>query len=448
MQRPSRLVYLCRDFLVTGHMSLLRSDICCEERRTFRLHMTYSVIEGFILGVLALNEFVFIKSLLGSNYQVGLLFQFSMLVFLLLLFVNEFLRRVKNRRRFLQITGILTRIPLILLMFFPRSHEALSGNSIYHFVFLAIFLIYYLAAPVINPTINLLLRANYKHQNFGRFYSIATSANKIVLLFTTFFYGLLLDFDNFAFTYVFPVVSVLGIVSVFLLAQINYTPPEIISIPENIRQSVKKSVFNMYRLLRSNKPYLHFEISFMFYGVAFMLTSPVMSIFFYDALDLNYSSMAFYKNVYNILAIIILPFFGRILGKIDPRKFAVLTFSSLGMYLFFLMLTQYFPQHIEFQGLKLYFTLIFYVIFHGIFAGTMVLLWNIGSAYFGKVDEADIYQSTHLFLTGVRALFAPIFGIYLLEIRGFTTAFLTAIGFVVVAIAILLWSYSRSKSNQ
>ena len=428
-------------------MNFLQKDICCEERRTFRLHLAYSVIEGFIIGVLALNEFVFIKSLLGSNYQVAILFQFSMLVFLLLLFVNEFLRRIKNRRRFLQYTGILTRLPLMLLMFFPRSHEALAGNTVYHLVFLAIFLIYYLAAPVINPTINLLLRANYQHQNFGRFYSIATSANKIVLLFTTFFYGLLLDYDNFAFVYVFPAVSILGMVSIFLLAKIHYTLPEVISIPESILQSVKKSVFNMYQLVKSNKSYLHFEISFMFYGVAFMLTAPVMSIFFYDALDLNYSSMAFYKNIYNILAIIILPFFGRMLGKIDPRKFAVLTFSSLGLYLFFLMITQYFPQHIEMQGIKLYFVLIFYVIFHGVFAGTMVLLWNIGSAYFGKVDEADIYQSTHLFLTGVRALFAPVFGIYLLDIWGFTTAFLTAIGFTVVAIAILIFSYSRSKAN-
>ena len=58
------------------------------ERRTFLLHMAYSVIEGVILGVLALNEFVFIKSLKGSDYQLGFLFQFSMVVFLFLVFFN------------------------------------------------------------------------------------------------------------------------------------------------------------------------------------------------------------------------------------------------------------------------------------------------------------------------------------------------------------------------
>lgn len=102
-------------------MKFFPADICCEERRTFRLHLAYSIIEGFILGVLALNEFVFIKSLLGSNYQLGVLFQFSMLVFLFLLFINEFLKRIKKRRVFLRRVGIITRLPLMLLFFF-RDH--------------------------------------------------------------------------------------------------------------------------------------------------------------------------------------------------------------------------------------------------------------------------------------------------------------------------------------
>lgn len=424
-------------------MKLVSLDLCCEERRTFRLHLAYSLIEGFILAVLALNEFVFIKSLLGSNYQLGVLFQFSMLVFLLLLFVNEFLKRIKKRRIFLRWVGIITRLPLMLLFFFPRSAEALEGNSVYHLIFLAIFLIYYLAAPVVNPTINLLLRTNYQHQNFGKLYSIATSANKIVLLAVTFLYGLLLDYDNYAFVYVFPVASVLGIVSIFLLSKIHYTPPEVIAIRESFAVSVKKSVKNMHRILKDNLPYRHFEISFMFYGAAFMLTAPVITIFFYSALDLNYSSVAFYKNIYNILAILLLPFFGKIIGKIDPRKFGVITFSSLALYLFFLMITQYFPDFIELYGIKLYFTLILYVLFHGLFAATMVLLWNIGSAYFGKVEEADIYQSIHLFLTGVRALIAPLFGIWLFELYGFTATFLVAILLTMSGIGMLIWSYRR-----
>lgn len=425
----------------------LKIDICCEERRTFGLHLTYSVIEGFILGILALNEFVFIKSLLGSNYQLSVLFQFSMLVFLLLVFVNEFLKRIKKRRVFLRWVGIITRLPLMLLFFFPRNPEVYEANNYYHLIFLGIFLVYYLAALVINPTINLLLKTNYSHQNFGTLYSYSQSANKIVLLVTTFLYGLLLDYDNYTFTYIFPVAAVLGMTSIFMLSRINYNPPEVIRIKNTIMQSVATSVKNMFRILKNNRPYLHFEIGFMLYGFAFMTTYAVITIFFYEELQLNYSSVAFYKNAYNILAILLLPLFGRMLGKLDPRKFGIITYTSLAAYLFFLMITEYVPYFVDFFNIKLYYTLIFYIIFHGFFAATMVLLWNIGSAYFGRDDEADIYQSIHLFLTGVRAIFAPLFGVFIYEQFGFTITFSLGILSLLAAITLMYWSHKTSHKE-
>lgn len=397
------------------------------------------------MGVLALNEFVFIKSLKGSNYELGMLFQFSMLVFVLLIFVNEFLKRIKYRRKFLRRVGIITRLPLLLLIFFPRSEAGMDGSSYYHLLFLLIFLVYYLAALVINPTINLLLKKNYRHQNFGKLYSYSTSANKVIMLVTTFCYGLLLDYDNYAFVYVLPVVSILGIISVFFLSKIDYIPPERLIAKITIRKSVGNSIRNMYGLLRDNRPYLHFEMSFMLYGFAFMITYAVTTIFFYNQLNLNYSSVAFYKNAYNILAIVLLPVFGKLLGKMDPRKFGVITYSSIALYLFFLMITEYFPAYFVFFEIKIYYTLIFYILFHGLFASTMTLLWNIGSAYFGKDEEADIYQSTHLFLTGSRAVYAPLLGILFYEMFGYSITFSIAIIALIFAVVLMMWSYKKEK---
>ena len=384
-------------------MKLFSPNINPLERRTFRLHLTYSIIEGFILGSLALNEFVFIKSLKGTNLELGILFQMSLVVFLLLVFVNEFLKQIKKRRVFLRKVGIITRLPLLLLFFFPRSAEALQATSMYHLFFLLIFLVYYLAAPVVNPTINLFLKNNYRSQNFGSLYSYATSVNKIVMLITTFFYGLLLDYDPFAFAYVLPAAGLMGMVSIWFLSEIDFTAPQLPGHSVSFWQTIKESIKNMYRILRNNRPYLHFEISFMIYGFSYMITYAVTTIFFYEILNLNYSSVAFYKNSYNILAIILLPFFGKLMGKFDPRQIGVISFGALGLYLFFLALTEFLPYYTDFIGIKLYFTLIFYVIFQGLFAATMPLLWNIGSAYFANDNEAEIYQSTHLFLTGVRA---------------------------------------------
>ena len=417
------------------------------ERNTFKLHMGYSVLEGIVLGVLALNEFVFLKSLNGSHIQLGILFQFSMLVFVGLLFINELIRRTKHKAAMLRKTAIITRLPLALLVFFPHSEQAMKGDSVYHLMFLAIFLIYYLASPIIYPTINQFLKNTYRHENFGKLYSKATSINKVVMMLVTFAYGFWLDIDAYAYTYVYPAVAIVGIVSVFLLSKIPYNEKEVI-IKKPYPLAVKDSIKRMKRILITNKPYLHFEWGFMLYGFAFMSTVAVITIYYNEALHLNYSSVAFYKNSYNILAILFLPFFGKLLGKIDPRKFAAYTFGSMLLYILALALTQYFPNYTVIWNIKIYYLMLFYIFFHGIFAATMSLLWFIGSAYFGKNEEAGDLQSVHLSLTGIRAIFAPLIGVVIYQIFGFTITFLLAIFTLFLAIILMIWSYKRERIMQ
>lgn len=421
---------------------MLNLQLNTKENRTFKLHFIYMLIEGIVLGVLALNEFVFIKSIHGTNYQLGLLFQFSMLVFLFLILINEFLKRIKNRVLLLRWVAIASRLPLLLLWFFPREAVLYSGQE-YHYIFLALFLVYFLGNMIIYPNINYLLKQNYSHKNFGKLYSYATSANKLVMLVVTFAYGLLLDADNYAFTYVLPAVGVFAIGSVFVLSMIKYPKQTENQISYGILKSVSASVKQMKEIIRTNKPYKHFEAGFMLYGFSFMISVTVITIYFYDELNLNYSSVAFYRNAYNILAIVLLPYFGKLLGNIDPRKFAAVTYASIALYIFFVLLTSYFPQHFKLYGITIYYTLILYILFHGVFAATMVLLWNIGSAYFCDAEDAGTYQSLHLSLTGLRAVAAPLLGVFIYEFFGFTVTFSIAILSLLFAIWLMRWSYLR-----
>jgi hypothetical protein len=405
--------------------------------------MIYMSLEGVILGVLALNEFVFIKSLHGTNFQLGFLFQFSMVIFLFLVFINEFLKRVRNRKRLLRLVALLTRLPLLLIFLFPRDEATVLSHEVYHYIYLGLFLVYYSGNIVIYPNINYLLKTNYRHQNFGRLYSYATSLNKIIMLVVTFAYGYLLDHNNFFFVYALPATGLLGIASGFVLAAIPAPEPSSVPEKKTLLASVKQSIREMWSILKENVPYRHFEAGFMLYGFSFMISVTVITIYFYEALNLNYSSVAFYRNSYNILAIMLLPVAGKLLGDIDPRKFAVITYLSIALYIFFLMMTSYFPYHFEFLDITVYYTLILYIIFHGIFAATMVLLWNIGSAYFCQPEEAGTYQSIHLSLTGIRAVFAPILGVLFYELFGFQATFSVAIISLLMAVVLMIWSYNR-----
>lgn len=415
-----------------------------KEIKAFKLHFGYSVIDGMMRGALIMNEFVFIKSLKGSNYQLGMLFQFSVIVLIFSVLFNELLRRSLNKRRFLSVVGILTHLPLLLLLFFPKQDIDMPAESIYHFVFLFVFLIYFLSRPLVFPTINLLLKHNYRDEVFGRLYSIATSFNKVFMLVTTLVYGIILDFHPFAFVYVFPVLGIAGTFSIFLVSRIDYSE-EYPTIKKTFKESVKKSLENLVSILKLNVPYRHYEISFMFYGFAFMSTKAVITLFYKEALDLNYSSVAFYENAFNILTIALLPVFGRILGKTDPRRFVIFTYMALALFIFFVGFTQFVPVYHELLGIQIYYFLLLAIIFKGIFAATMALSWSIGSSYFCRKEEAGDYQSVHLTLTGLRGLFAPLIGIYFYELFDFSGTFSIAILALLFAIFLMYWSYRHFR---
>jgi len=120
-------------------------NLTVKEKRSFKLHFTFSLIDGMIRGALLLNEYIFIKSLSGTSYQLSFLFQSSVVVLLLSVFFNELIYRARRKGHLLRIAGLITHLPLILLLFFPRNPEMYSVNSIYHFAFLFIFFTYYLS---------------------------------------------------------------------------------------------------------------------------------------------------------------------------------------------------------------------------------------------------------------------------------------------------------------
>ncbi len=417
------------------------------ERRTFKLHLLYFFIDGVILGVMALNEFVILRSMNGSNLQVAMLTQFMAFVLIFAIFFNEILRRIKNKKKLLRVIAISTRLPLFALIFFPKNPEAYSAGSIYPYLFLAIFLIYVLANPLLFPTINMFLKNNYSHKNFGKLYGYASTVNKVVVMLVTVGFGFLLDFDSYSIRYVYPIVGALGILSIFILSLIDTKSIPIIQIKRSFWTAIKDSLVTIKSIIVGNKPYRDFEIGFMLYGIAWMVTFPVISIFLADELNMNGASFGFYKNAYNILTIFMIPFFGKLIGKIDPRRFAIITFSTMALHLVLLIVTHYFPVYTDFMNIRLYLFLILSYLAFSVFIATMSILWYIGSAYFCKDEDVSTYQAIHTSLTGVRGLFAPLLGIVIFSFFGYNVTFSFGAFLLFTAIIILVRSYKRKNNS-
>ncbi len=416
-----------------------------DEQKAFKLHLWYSSLDGLVRGALVLNEFIFVKSLKGSNVHLAFLFQFSMVVFLFAMLANEVMRRYSNRKKLLRAVGMIARLPLITFAFFPLvSKDGLPEN--YHLLFLGVFLLFYSSQIAVIPSINQYLKGNYRHQNFGRLFSYATTINKVLIMVSTFSAGLLLDWDANSYRLFYPAVGVLGVISIFQLTKIDFKQ-NIDPVQAPLWRSLSQSFIRIYLILKNNKPFRHLEFGFMLYGFAWMSTHAVITIFYDSALHLNYSSVAFYNNAYNLVAILVLPLFGKLIGNMDPRRFGIITFGSMMLFIASTALTEYITPFTEVFGLKLYHMLLIGVIFNGFFMGSMPILWGIGSSYFCKPTEAADYQSVHLFLTGLRALFAPIIGIRLYEHFGFSITYITGIVLLVWAIALMIYSEKRFSKN-
>ena len=412
------------------------------ERKAFKLHLFYSSIDGIARGALILNEFIFIKSLKGSNVQLAFLFQFSMVVFLFAMLANEIMRRYANRKKLLRTVGIITRLPLVIFSVFPaiNADEGLSPN--YHLLFLGVFLLFYTSQIAVVPSINQYLKGNYRHENFGKLFSYSTTVNKVLMMVSTFTAGILLDFDPNSYRIFYPMVGILGVVSIFQLTRIEYKH-KVEAATQPVTRALGDSFKRIFYILKNNTPFRHLELGFILYGFAWMSTHAVITIFYKEALDLNYSSVSFYNNAYNLVAIAVLPLFGKLIGKTDPRRFGIITFGALMLFIAFTGLTEYFTGFNTIWGLKLYHMLLIAVIFNGLFMGSMPILWGIGSSYFCEPHEAADYQSVHLFLTGFRALFAPIIGIKLYEWFGFSITYAVGIGFLTLAIMLMIYSEKK-----
>ena len=421
-----------------------RLNISESEFGVFRIHILFSIIQGVIMGVFALNEFVFIKDMLGTKMQLSYLLQLSVILMLFSVFVNEFLRRIQNKKKMLIWASIITHLPLIGIAFFPTNDAAYQSFPYYHYIFLGIFFFFYLNLIIVLPIINQMLKGAYEHSNFGRLYSYASSINKTVLMLVTFGFGFMLDADNYAFVYVYPILAFLGVLSIALLAKIE-VPQEKIIIKRSFFAASFNSLREMKSILQTNRPYRQFEIGFMFYGFAWMITASIIAIYFNEALGMNHATYGFYKNGYNVMAILLLPYFGKVLGKIDPRKFAAITFASLLFYLFFMSLTEHFPFSFHIGSIEVFGMLVVAYLFYGVFAATMALLWFIGSAYFCKKEEAAPYQAVHLSLTGFRAIISFQLGIVFYELWGFTTTFSIAVISLAIGVVYMIWSY-KSQS--
>ena len=402
-----------------------------------------------------MNEIVMAKDTIlnGDKSLIAILFQVTMVLLLLGVPLNEFVKRIKNKKRLLLLTALFTRMPLLLFLLFPSATSEITG--FHHAAYLSIFLVYCLANPVILPIINQLLKHNYSHKNFGRLYSFSTAAKKIAATISVVTFGSILSSEPFAFRWVFGGMAIFSIFGIYLLSSIKFPALKEITILKKLSYSqvVQNSFRRMWRITKENKNYRDFEWSFMFYGCAFMLCVAIIPDFLTEKLAMSEFSVSAYKGISSGLSIILLPICGMIIGKMDPRRFATYTYLALFFHYLFLGLCIWYPAHTEVslplinQPLNFNILLLLSYISFGFFTALMAILWSIGSAYFCTTNEAADYQGIHMTLTGVRAILFPLLGVAIFKYGGYIGVYGCALVALIGAMVVMKLSMFQMNYN-
>ena len=429
------------------------TDLSENERRTFLLHTIYSLLDGLILGGFTLNEFVFQKNFHPDLFKISLLFQLGVLVLPFSIFFTQFYEKVANKKRLLARIGLFTRIPLLLFIFFPiLPADQLQSDWVQN-VFLIVFLLFYFASPFTIPLINHLLKLNYSPDKLGKLYSYSWSINLFTQLISSLLFGWLLDEFPTSFAYVYPVLGVIGLFSIYLISKMkNETEQKYyddISLFESWGNTLDKSI----KILTENKPFRDFQIGMMIYGVAFLMNLGVVAKFLNDQYDLNYSEVAGYKGIALVLAILTFPLFGLILDRKDPRRFGNMSFILCALFFALMVAAFYFHRPIHINSVRIFIFLALAYIAYGFFQSSMTILWGIGSSYFAPNDQVATYQAIHCSLTGIRGLLAPIIGTLLFSMFSFVGAFIASILLLLFAIyyhrkSMAKWKILRGESSQ
>lgn len=194
-------------------------------------------------------------------------------------------------------------------------------------------------------------------------------------------------------------------------------------------------LLTQFSVLRTNRPFLKYELSYAFFGSGFVAIQAVVPIYLAREFDAAHTQATMAINTVPMLATALtLPLWGRLLDRYNPLLMRMLIngFWSLTPVLLFFATTielVYAAQLI--QGL--------------VWSGSM-LIWWLGVNYFARRDEVATYMTVHQTLTGLRGVITPFVGIWIAQWTGYRISMLLWFGLMAIGTAIMVhevWTERR-----
>ena len=402
-------------------------------RYTQRGHVRAAFFDGLAQGVLALNEYVAKKTLGSADAVITALVMAQPISLFFSAYWSNFLVGREKRSTFL-LFGVLGRLTLFFVL-------AVHGGVWFAVVVVSATLM----AGAIIPAQNALFQANYDVMERGRVFGLATAVQSLAIIGASVLAGHLYDYRPGTYRWTYSAAAICGFISCLAYYKIRYRGhrvrhggPSPIGrhLAREIRGSLRSPFAGSLTILKRDRGFRRYEISYMSYGLAFMMLQPVIPIFLVEQLHVDYSQASNARGlIYFGMMALFSPVLGRMLDRSDPVKMSMFAFLLLSL----------FPVVLAFAGSvrEVYFAFCLY-------GGAMAAVnigWTLGPIHFAGRSDSAAYMGAHVALVGVRGMVGGPLGILLYRLSGTPRATFFVASALLLLASWLMFTLDRSSDD-
>lgn len=402
------------------------------ERVTTRRYLQGMVFQGIWTTGLYLFPFVLAKSLDAAGWLITLTAILETSGLMLALYWGQ-LMIAGGRRRWLVWGGLGGRVVLVAMPLVRTAEQfAILLGVVYFF------------SAVIYPAQNGILQANLPPDRRGAVYGHGALVQFLTAAAASLAVGGFLERDPDLFRWVYPVLGVLGFGYPLILSRVPrpagdlaYDPDGVFTVPRlplgpvrwrRLGGALVTPLHEAAATFRVDRDFFWFETNFTIYGVAFMMLSPVIPLYFSNDLHLGYREIATSRVLIASLGVALLgPVAGRLMDRIHPARLCALSFGWIAL---FPLTLAFLPGLLPASAATAVY--LAFALYSVGMAGINVA-WNVGSIAFAPAGQGGYYQGIHVAMVGVRGLAGPLVGFAVMRLFGYQVVFLLAALFFGVA---------------
>jgi MFS family permease len=391
-------------------------------RYTLHHHQISGLLEGICWAIIGLNSFVARRSLAAADWEISALASLPMVFFIFSVVWAQFMSD-SNNSRFIILAGVFGRLSLIAFFFINSSFMLLVMIALHQFMH-AVFL----------PAQSRIFQANYSPKLRGRAVSLVQSRYLLTAAIVAYAAGKALDYQPTSYHWLFPLAGLFGFWAYYRYILINIRGGHRPQAPR--KRTIPFS--NFFTVLWKDRRFLAYESFFFIYGLGFMFTLPLFIIFSSDVLNMNYRDFASsYLVVPQVIMLLLVPLFGRIMDRINPIRLCAIAFGFLAFWPLILCFTTAIWQA--------YFAYVFY----GIGMAAVHVTWTLGALHFAPAREAQKYHAIHVTLVGLRASFGPWLAVLVFKpLIGFRATFYVGFTFFAISALLMLLLHARLSRTE